>query len=139
MVLEFIPYFTFFLSFVHRELMRQLNNRLHRPAPIPIPRAVTSSREKWMGEIRSQVRFKDTVIGGSCSVEQQLRLMKKVHATTVSTGQPRSQSLELLQTLGKWMGEIRSHLRFLHLVLSFLKFAVTVCSEFEAFVFPEHQ
>ena len=65
-----------------------------------------------MGEIRSQVRFKDTVIGGSCSVEQQLRLMKKVHVIVehtllldVSTGQPRSQFLELLQTLGKWMGK----------------------------------
>ena len=56
---------------------------------------------------------------------------------TVSTSQPSSQPLELLQALGKMMGKIRPHLRFRHLVLSFLKFAVTVCSRFETF-FPQN-
>ena len=42
--------------------------------------------------------------------------MKKLN-TTISTGQPPSQSLELLQALGIGMGEIRTQVRFKEVVL----------------------
>ena len=81
-----------------------------------LPTELLQALGKWMGEIRSHFQFKEIAVRG-CSVEQQLRLMKKVHATSVSTNQPRSQFLELLQALGKWMGEIRSHFQFKEIVV----------------------